>query len=167
MKATILLLDSDFTGRIIRRGVSQDGKLRYKTKDEDKEWDISKAKPFNLQTFFSSRPLYICKWNSLYPLQFDIKDNSKEYVNAETGEKIKIGGKELVVISPDDLKFKESHKDTPEMLAGTHDQRFLKHMRKYAGGREGMQASLFPILMALIFGAIMAYILIAMKIIPV
>ena len=166
MKASILLLDTDFNARLIRKVPVKDGKVLLKKGREKKEFIVDKARPFYLRTFFGSRPLYICKWSSIIPLEFDVKEKYETFVNEQTNEKVKLGRKELVVIDPSDAKWQEKYKITPELLASTHDMRFLKGMGKY-GKRFELEGSPLPIILALVFGMILSYILIALKLIPI
>jgi len=143
MKGMFLFLDSDFLGQIIQ-GEIIDGKVLIKRGKEMQEFILSiptevdgkvKWQDVNPIKLVKGRlggvkPFYILKWNSLYPVAFEIRDTTKNFINPETHEQIVMQGKTLEVVVPE---FKDT-KILPEMLGETHDMRFLKQMKKYQTG---------------------------------
>lgn len=160
-----LLLDTEFTAKLVKVKV-KDGKGIVKDGKAEKEFILDRARPFLLKSRLGTKRLYILKWDSLEPLNFDVRTKTIEYVNPETNEKIQIKRKELVPINPEEVKFKRE-KVIPEVLRQTADLRFLKHMKKYAEGKPPIEIGFIPIILSLIFGAILMYILISLKVIPV
>lgn len=137
----------------------------------NKEWIVDKARPFQLKTALGVRPLYLLKWNSLAPMNFEIKENTKTYTRMVDGkeETITVAEKELKEVDP---KFDTSSKVTPEILKTTQDGRFLKHMKKYAGGAGGgifgeEGGSMLPLILGVVGGAVLIYVLLMLKLIPV
>lgn len=119
------------------RGNIKDGKVTLK----DGEHIVDKTHPFLLKAGLSSKPLYLMKWNSLYPMTFEIKDKTTTLKNEATGESFTMTQKELVPVDPKFYEGKgegdKSLQYNPKVLKDTQDQRFLRGMTKYAGGGGG------------------------------
>lgn len=124
---------------------------------DDKEFFVSDMKAINLKTSTGVKPLYLFRWDSLLPAGFFKKKETIEY--AQTGDdktdrrnyhkfykKLKSHGHKgkgiesnkfiyegLSIVNPKFLKTKLS----PSLLRETGDMRFLKNMKKYAGGEKG------------------------------
>lgn len=132
MKDYFLFFDTNFIAEL-RKAKIKNGKVVL----DDGEHIIDKTTPFQLRTMFGIRPLYIMKWNSMYPATFKVKEVDQLYRNVVTNEEMKMKVGELV---PVDITFYEKGGlgYSPEVLKDTHDQRFLKGMKKYAegGGRD-------------------------------
>jgi len=149
-KAMALIFDTDFQGSIME-GEAIDGKFLLKMGKQYKEWILSipkvvkdengkdktewmDVKPFMVKgKLGGAKPMYLLKWNSLYPLAFNVKNEKKIFLSPDTSEALTLDMKTLEMIVPD---FKDT-KILPELLGETHDLRFLKGMKKYVGGEEG------------------------------
>jgi hypothetical protein len=142
MKVACLVLHTDFIGEICDGDV-HDGKLLVKKNKTVKEFVLSvpktdddgktrwkDVKPFSLVRgkFGGVKPLYIVKWNSLYPVAFEVREGVKKYVDPSTQEEIDISFQNLEVVKPE---FKDT-KILPELLGETTDLRFMKGMKKYS-----------------------------------
>lgn len=102
------------------------------------------VRPIMLRGRFGTvKPLYFLKWNSLYPMEFQVRNETKEFVNTATGEKITFEQKTIEPVTP---TFKDT-KMLPELLGETHDMRFLKGMKKYVTGERFELPSWLPILL--------------------
>lgn len=55
-----------------------DGNFHFNDGRIEKHFDIDKAKPVHVKTFFSIKPLYFLKWNSVAPLKVNIEQNKIE-----------------------------------------------------------------------------------------
>lgn len=163
-----LILDSDFTGQMVNLNV-RDGKALVKRGRHVQEFLLSiprensdgKVKwqdvnPIQVKgRMGGSRPMYILKWNSLYPMAFEMKNNIKKYVNPDTKEEIAIEEKTLEVVKPE---FKDT-KVLPELLGETHDLRFLKGMKKYTAGSEVDMRQIFMFVLGVIILLSVGYLL--------
>lgn len=127
-----MILDTDFSGEI-KKAEIKDGKVTI----NNKEWYVDKAKPFMLKGLIP-RPLYILKWDNVLPLEFEVEEKNTVLKNETTGETFTMVKKQLVPLT--ETKFQEKYKQMPELLKETQDLRFLKSMKKYAGGGEGILA---------------------------
>jgi hypothetical protein len=153
--AKFLLFETDYTVKL-KKGKIKDGKVTI----DKKEFIVDKAKPLQMMKAFGSQPLYLIKWNSLTPIYPNVKEEKKTLLDPSTNEQHQFVKKDIEFLNePPD--FKES-KTLPEMLASTQDMRFLKGMKKYAGGGMGLDLGdkmplilLFIILFA--FGFLMTY----------
>jgi len=148
-KGTFLILDTDWTGEI-KDGDIVDGKVVLKRGKQTKEFILSiprmdkekkeffdDVKPIYFKgKLGGTKPMYILKWNSLYPVAFELKEEFKTFVSPDTNESLTMKIQSLEPIKPE---FKDT-KILPEMLAETHDMRFLKHMKKYQTGGGGVEA---------------------------
>jgi hypothetical protein len=124
VKAKLLIFDTDFTAKEAV-GEVKDGTVVLK----DKEWLVDKTKPFIIKDFLGRQmPLYLLKWNSVTPMNFETKVK-RIAMKDESGKEYMVETEELVPIEP---KFDESIRVTPEILKMTRDTRFLKGMGKYA-----------------------------------
>ena len=126
-----ILLHTDFTGEKVKFEV-KDGKAVIK----DKEFIVDRIKPINLKSKRLGRekitPFYILKWSAIEPANIqlvDVEVDGKMYSEAKTSNILKT----LEVTFPDPTE------DTvlPEMLRETHDMRYMKHLKKYAGEGAG------------------------------
>lgn len=149
-KATALIFDTNFQGSIVDGEVS-DGKFLIKTGKTYKEWILSipkvvkgddgkdktemiDVKPIMVKGKLGGvKPMYLLKWNSLYPVAFQVINQKKVYISPDTSDALTMDIKMLEQIVPD---FKDT-KILPELLGETHDLRFLKGMKKYVSGDEG------------------------------
>jgi len=61
-RAEFLIFDTDFSCRRFKKKI-KDGKVVI----GDKEWVVDKAQPFHLKKGLGYRPLYLLKWNSVFP----------------------------------------------------------------------------------------------------
>lgn len=165
-KATFLILDTDYTGKIAT-GEIRDGKGFVKVGKKAYEWIMSypkeivrdgkkeivweDVKPISVTSSFGvKKDLYIVKWNSLYPVAFEVSKEKKEFVDQKTGEKLVAEIKNIEPVPT--IKFKDTN-ILPELLAETHDLRFIKSMKKYAaGGAEFGDIFKFILIFVVIFG---------------
>lgn len=171
MRARFLLFNTDYTA-YFKNVVIKDGMAVI----EDKEYPVDKTTPITIKSFIGSKPLYLAKWNSIYPAEFDASEKITESYKDERGNKIELVKKELVPLNPDDLKWQDKHKLTPKLIRDTGNLRFLRTMKRYAeqktglfggGGEGGGGMPIIPVILAIVFGAIIMYLLIGLKIIPV
>jgi hypothetical protein len=166
MKGTFIVFDTDFIGTL-KTGDIRDGKVLIDEKEyilsipieDDKTGKIvwHDAHPIRLRgRFGAEKPLWLLKWNSLFPVGFQVVKENKIFVNPENpNEVMNVDKKEIQVLEP---KFKET-KLLPEILGSTHDLRFLKSMKKYAGG-EGMNLKkMIPIFIVIFIVGIIGYIM--------
>jgi hypothetical protein len=116
------------------------------------EWYVDKAKPFILKGLVP-RQLYILKWDNVLPLEFQVVEKNTVLKNESTGETLTLSKKQLVPLTENDLKFQEKYKSMPELLKETADMRFLKSMKRYAGG-EGFSDRTKKLVMFLIFAIV-------------
>lgn len=123
-RITAIIFDTDFTAMIKVLKV-KNGKVAYK----DKEWYVDRTKPMTLQSAFgSNRPLYLLKWNTVIPMDFDVTNKTTTLVNPETGENLLLTEKNLKIIdNPEWVHDKKL--PPPEALKMTADMRFLKQMK--------------------------------------
>lgn len=70
-----LYFDTEDTCRVINKE-SKDGKVIIEDGDVQKHFFIDETKPKMLKTFFSWKPLYVLKWNSISPMAVDFKANT-------------------------------------------------------------------------------------------
>jgi len=122
MKSIILFFDTDYTARILKKEV-KDGRVEI----DDGEYVVGNTTPFTVKTPTGTKPLYILKWNTIYPAEFKLEDKIVKLM----GRDMKM--KELVPVKPEffvknDLRF------NPKMLKMTQELRFLKGMKSYAEG---------------------------------
>jgi excinuclease UvrABC nuclease subunit len=145
-----ILLHTDFTGEEVKFDV-KDGK----TVINDKEFIVDRIKPINLKSKRLGRekitPFYILKWSKIEPANIQLVEREED------------GHKYAEVVSANILQtlevtFPENGEDTvlPEMLRETHDMRYMKHLKKYAGEGAGggkklefKRWMLFPIVLVL------------------
>jgi hypothetical protein len=132
MRGAFLFLDTDFTAELKRANI-KNGKVNL----ADGEHIVDKTTPFQLKSAFGTRPLYIMKWNSVYPMTFKIEEKIQTLKDVETGKEIQLSTKELVPVKTEFYE-KGGAGYSPEILKTTQDVRFLKGMKKYAegGGRD-------------------------------
>jgi hypothetical protein len=144
-KGTFLILDTDWSGAIVDSEII-DGKVLIKKGKTVKEFILSiPRKDANGREYWEDvkpiffrgklggvKPMYILKWNCLYPLAFERKEETKKFVSPE-GETITTISETLEPIKVSEMK---DTKILPEMLAQTHDMRFLKSMKKVQTGGE-------------------------------
>lgn len=153
MKSKLLLFDTDFNAELVTANV-KDGKAKRGKWKNAKEWIVDKTIPFQLKQGWSVRPLYLLKWNMVFPASYKI-----QVVDIKSGEAKVVGefptltkGLELknlkekppeieriVELVPMPVEFYEAKgKDKvgydPSILATTNDVRFLKGFGKYSGG---------------------------------
>jgi hypothetical protein len=117
MKSAILYFDTDFTAKLLLKNV-RNGSVVV-----EGEHLVGKTTPFQLKSFFGMRPLYLVKFNCIYPASYEVKNFSNDLFLK----------KELV---PMDLKWYEKGGAgySPELLKTLSDVRFLKGMKKYSEG---------------------------------
>jgi hypothetical protein len=166
MRSEFLIFDTDFTAQLKKANV-KDGKVVI----GNKEFLTDKAHPFSLKTFAGTRPLYLLKWNALEPMKFEVKEAEEAYIRTVDGkeEKITVVKKDLVPVDP---KFDEKSKIIPEILKTTQDSRFLKAMKRYAGGKAGIfgeegAGSMLPLVLGVAGGAILVYLMFALKLLVI
>jgi hypothetical protein len=145
-----ILLSTDFTGEKVKFDV-KDGK----TVINDKEFIVDRIKPINLKSKRLGRekitPFYILKWDKIEPANIELVEveaDGQRYAELQQGN----------ILRTLEVTFPDQNEDTilPEMLRSTHDMRYMKHMKKYAGegaggGRklEFKRWMLFPIVLVL------------------
>jgi len=128
MRGAFLFLDTNWTAEI-KRAKIKSGKVVL----ADGEHILDKTTPFQLKSFFGTRPLYLMKWNSLYPMTFEVQEKTSTFKDVETGKEIQMTTKELVPVKTEFYE-KGGAGYSPEILKTTQDVRFLKGMKKYAEG---------------------------------
>ena len=122
-----IILQTDFSGEFAKIDII-DGKCVYK----DKEFLVDRARPFLLKKrkLFKTtiKPLYFLKWDKVEPAHFIVDE--KEIDGEQYAEL-----KDKYVLKTIEPAFPDKSKDDklPAMLRETHDMRFLRHMKKYAG----------------------------------
>jgi hypothetical protein len=162
-------LDSDFIGTL-QTGEIANGKVTLGKGDKMKEFILSipieqpdgkivwkDVQPIRLRgRFGAEKPLFILKWNSLFPVGFIQDTKTKEWVNPENpNERMTFTEKSLEILEP---KFKDT-KLLPEILGSTWNLRFLKSMKTYAGGGGGIDMKKFlPIIIIVFVVGIIGYV---------
>jgi hypothetical protein len=145
-----ILLSTDFTGEKVKFEV-KDGKAVI----NDKEFIVDRVQPINLKTKRLGRekitPFYILKWDKIEPANIELVETE-------------VDGHRYAEIAPANIlrtlevTFPEQTEDTvlPEMLRTTHDMRYMKHLKKYAGEGAGggkklefKRWMLFPVVLVL------------------
>lgn len=145
-----ILLSTDFTAEKVKFDI-KDGK----TVINDKEFIVDRVKPINLKSKRLGRekitPFYILKWDKVEPANIELRD-------------VEVDGKMYAEVQPAnilrtlEIMFPDPTSDTvlPEMLKETHDMRYMKHLKKYAGEGAGggkklefKRWMLFPVVLVL------------------
>lgn len=118
-------------------------KVKFEVKDgktviDNKEFIVDRVQPILLKEKRLGRtrfkPFYILKWDKIEPANIQVVDvdpNSEDY--AQLVENAIPRVKSLEVVFPDS----QEGDILPEMLRQTFDQRYLKHMKTYAGEGTG------------------------------
>jgi len=70
-----LYFDTEDTCRIVSKE-SKDGKVVIEDDGVQKHYDIDKAKPKLIKTFFGIKPFYWLKWNGIAPLEINFQNNT-------------------------------------------------------------------------------------------
>ena len=166
MKARHLIFHTDHTAEFVDGEVA-DGSMSNQDKEfiMDKAKPILIKKRGLFGRFFAGHyPLYMLKWNILLPAQMEVREKIgklDELLDGIESPKMK---KKMEKMMKNDETFKQ-YKDqkfifrelvpmpvafpkpdvgegksliTPEMLQSTHDMRFLRNFKKYAGAGGGM-----------------------------
>jgi len=165
MKAKALVFDTNYFAEM-KSAKLEEGFLRLK----DMQIPVDQTRHFTLKRkIFGiipiSTPLFLLKWNSIYPAEFDVVESREATFVDESGREINLYRKELVPIN--ELQFKERQKIYPEMVKDVAEIRFLKRMKSYLEPKAAGGLPMLPLMLALVLGAIIMYMLIASKIIPV
>jgi hypothetical protein len=157
MKSAFLFFDTNFTAKLVKKKV-KDGKVVI----ENGEYEVDKTAPFQLKSFFGSCPLYLMKWNSLYPMTFETKEevssDAQVIKSIFDGKHIQMARKELVPVKPEFYE-KGGIGYSPQALKTTADVRFLKGMKKYGEGGMDWKSIMTWVLGIMIFvaGAFLVY----------
>lgn len=149
MKAKFLIFHTNYDAELVTAKIKK-GFARIR----DMEFPVSNVKHFNIKTLFGTQPLYIFKWNSIYPVEFDVKEEEEAVYVDEKGREIKLIREELVPI--EEIKFRESGKLTPELIRDITEIRFLRTMKRYV--EEKAKPAIVPVIVALILGILIAFI---------
>jgi hypothetical protein len=144
-----ILFHTDFTAEEVKFEI-KDGK----TTIGDKEFIVDRVQPINLKKKRLGRtrhtPFYILKWDKIEPMNLQLVEtevDGQRYAEVQEANVVKT----LEVAFPD----KDEGDILPEMLKETHDMRYMKHLKKYAGeGVSGKKFAfqrwmLFPIVLVL------------------
>lgn len=158
MRAKILLFHTNFDAELLTTKIKK-GFIRV----GDLEFPVSNVKHFNLKTALGTVPLYIFKWNSIHPVEFDIKEVEEAKFVDEKGNEITLVREELEPIT--ELKFKESGKLTPELIRDITEIRFLRTMKRYV--EEKAKPALLPVIIAFILGLLIAFMLFSTRLLVV
>jgi hypothetical protein len=147
-RANFLMFDTDFSAELMT-GKIVNGKVIL----GETEHFVDKTPPFHLKKGLGTRPLYLMKWNSIYPMTFEVQEK-KGTINFPDGTTKEIISKDLVPVSTEFYEGKAEKGYNPELLKTTSDTRFLKGMKKYSeGGGFELKGSLSKILLVVILGA--------------
>jgi hypothetical protein len=126
-----ILFHTDFTAEEVKFEV-KDGK----TVINDKEFIIDRVQPIDLKKKRMGRtvhtPFYILKWDKVEPVNIQLVEvelDGQRYAEVQPANAIKT----LEVVFPE----KSEGDVLPEMLRETHDMRYMKHLKKYAGDGAG------------------------------
>jgi hypothetical protein len=144
MRAAFLLFDTDFTAQLVRKNI-KNGKVVLK----DGEHIVDKTKPLILQSGLGTRPLYLVKWNSIYPMTFELQEKTT-VLRDEAGKEFKLISKELIPVKTEFYE-KGGAGYSPEILKTTQDVRFLKGLGKYSEGGRDMRTTMTWVLGIVIF----------------
>jgi len=148
--ARILLFDTDYSLRILKARVFN-GEVRI----GKNRWVVDKARVLTLKGVFGTEPVYLLKWNTIYPIDWTVEtDDVKRKM--QSGEEMVIGVKrELVPLVP---KFEKGV--TPDLLGSIIDVGFLKNMKHYSEeGKRGLPENIFPIIIFVIIMAVLGFLL--------
>lgn len=167
-----LIFDTGFTAEFSNKEIT-DGSIMTEDKEfiVDNARPIMLKKRGFFSRFFGTSlvPLYLLKWNVLVPAGFDVEKkfgSLEDLVEELDDKKIKSRIKKILKVDkklakrsyifkelkPLELKFpkvdvKEGESViTPEILRTTHDMRFLKNFKKYAGGEKMSKKRIMDIL---------------------
>jgi len=126
-----ILLHSDFTAEEVKFEV-KDGKAVI----GDKEFIVDRIHPINLVKKRMGRtritPFYLLKWDKIEPANVqlvEVEEDGKRYAELAPANILRT----LEVVFPE----KGEEDVLPEMLRETHDMRYMKHLKKYAGDGGG------------------------------
>jgi hypothetical protein len=126
-----ILLSTDFTAEEVKFEV-KDGKAVI----GDKEFIVDRVHPINLKKKRMGRtritPFYLLKWDKIEPANVqlvEVEEDGKRYAEIAPANVLRT----LEVVFPE----KEEGDVLPEMLRETHDMRYMKHLKKYAGEGKG------------------------------
>lgn len=145
-KAVALIFDTDFTSEM-RDVKVKDGKIVI----SDKEWVVDKTTPFQHKTAFGMRPLYMLKWNSLIPLEWNVVSEERTFTD-DKGNSYVVEARDIKPVDYKEIKWEPS-KILPAMLRQTGEMKFLKNM-KSGTEKPDITESLVKILPVIIIGAI-------------
>ena len=144
MKGIFIIFDTDYNATIKKANI-KNGKVVI----GDKEWVVDKAKPFLVRTMFGKTyPLYLLKWNSVFPANPKVEEEVRTFVDPETNEKLEVVYKNLTFAEP---KFDEKQKVTPEILRSTAETRFIKAMKRYTAPRIIEWQKWLPLILFILF----------------
>lgn len=122
-----ILLHTDFTAEEVKFEVI-DGKAVI----GDKEFIVDRVQPINLKKKRLGRtritPFYLLKWDKIEPANIqlvEVEEDGKRYAEIAPANVLRT----LEVVFPE----KGEEDVLPEMLRETHDMRYMKHLKKYAG----------------------------------
>jgi hypothetical protein len=122
-----IMLMTDFTGELVKFDI-KDGK----TVINDKEFIIDRVQPIILKKKRLGKmrhtPFYLLKWDKVEPAHIEVIETD---IDGDKYDEIVSTPilRSLEVVFPD----KEKGDVLPEMLRETHDMRYMKHLKKYAG----------------------------------
>ena len=126
-----ILLHTDYTAEEVKFEI-KDGKAVI----DDKEFIVDRVQPINLKKkrFGRTRitPFYLLKWDKIEPANIqlvEVEEDGKRYAEIAPANVLRT----LEVVFPE----KEEGDVLPEMLRETHDMRYMKHLKKYAGEGTG------------------------------
>lgn len=160
-KASFLLLDTDFTCVEVD-GYLEDGYVIL----NDGVYLLDRSKPLEKRFkkgFFGSKPFYILKWNSLIPLNLELKE-----------ERVKLDNKEYLyrTLEPLELKFTEWYEQKgkdgkkysilPKALKAYWEMQFLKGLGKYPEAKKPKLKKflqLLPFILIIVGGMVLAYLM--------
>jgi len=131
MSEKAILLHTDFMGEEKKIEI-KDGKAVI----DDKEFIMDRPQPFLLKSKRLGRttlkPLYIMKWDKVEPVQYVV--NERQIDGDEYAELQQKG-----LLKTLEVKFptKDGKDVLPFYLRETHDQRYLRHMKKYSTEGQG------------------------------
>ena len=165
MNVRALIFDTNYIAEMkkakLEEGFLKIGNMQIPV-DKSRHFTL-KRKIFHL--FTTTVPLFILKWNSIYPMEFEVAESKEATYVDESGREITLYRKELV---PADIEFYEEKKKIyPELVKDVTEIKFLKRMKSYLEPRGRGELPILPLLLALILGAVIMYFLITSKLIVV
>lgn len=168
--ARVLFFDSNYVAEL-RKVKVKDGVVEI----DGKQFFVDETKPLLLKTPLGVEPLYLVKWDSVYPAKIETKVETKEDVKKVKDlsnedllriKKIVEGDENVKVIEKTvntQLIFERDRDQTPESLYKSTKLKILGGMLKVkrAGG------GLLTLIIGLIFGMIVTFMLFYLKIIRI